>query len=394
MKKDEMVTGWTAKTGREFGLSLRKNYRIPAELIRSNKFKKLLAKEKNIRLVPKGKLTLAEVDKVRVSAWMSGHLRKQDRPVAMLIVDAFTTTTWKQLVTGRQRTKTKAANKAGTPKKRGYNKRAPVTGKHPIADRIQELMDKNGIKGPTALGEAMGIAVSSPIEWVSGRREPKDKSIARLAKFFNVDAEWIKTGVKEPKQLSFEFESVEGDKEIADVIAKITSSVASLATKVVKLEVKINASHKDTEKDYTETQLEGFTVGDLVFVRRGGSTYEAQITGLKRDAEDFVVATVYIEELKLTARYSIIEKDFNLTESVYLAGQGSKPTNTQGSLLSVGDIVTARIGSEEVKNCVVTDVLLKDSGDPYSYRIYRRGNNTLHEIMVGGSIYLQPEGIV
>src|ERR1700674_3544215 len=68
-----------------------------------------------------------------------------------------------------------------------------------FSSRLRDLMVDQGI-GQDDLAKALDVAQSTISSWIGGN-EPKQRNLARLAKYFRVDPQWLSAG-KEPKEIA------------------------------------------------------------------------------------------------------------------------------------------------------------------------------------------------
>lgn len=62
-----------------------------------------------------------------------------------------------------------------------------------ISEKIKELLKKKGIS-QTELAKRIGVSRAAVSEWIRGKSKPSESTLKLIAKEFNVNEEWLKTG--------------------------------------------------------------------------------------------------------------------------------------------------------------------------------------------------------
>ena len=96
-----------------------------------------------------------------------------------------------------------------------------------MKDRIS-LVIKEKCKNKTAFARALNVSQAFVSQLCSGASLPSDRTISDICREFNVNREWLETGVGEP------FQSKSRDEEIAEIIGKIVYGDESSKARIIR----------------------------------------------------------------------------------------------------------------------------------------------------------------
>ena len=101
-----------------------------------------------------------------------------------------------------------------------------------IGERIKHIRKSAGLT-QQKFADTIGLKQNTVATFEMGKTSPSDRTIADICREFNVNRQWLETGIGEP------FQSKSRDEEIAEIIGKIVygdeSSKATIIRALCKL---------------------------------------------------------------------------------------------------------------------------------------------------------------
>lgn len=192
-----------------------------------------------------------------------------------------------------------------------------------IANRIKEALELKGMK-QIDLANETGIPKSSISSYVSGRYEPKDYNVRKIAQILNVNEEWLK-GFNVPLT-SFNSKLFHFDKTIDT--ARLKEDLALVEQRIIRIPVyesvpagvpvealgdpvdweELNAKAFNSNHDYIGLIVKGDSMypkyyeGDVVIVRVQPDCESGQDAVVYVNGYDATLKTVYKHENRIELR--------------------------------------------------------------------------------------------